>query len=463
MAAAPAFSQPEVLCWHTLGQNNKSSLLQLVHSLSRCKSSSFHKSCAICHDLLERRKFCCLECDFVGCVEGEHFLRHSAASGHSLFYNVHSRAFYCALCSKLFGEECFFAAAGAASCASAASFVSSPKGLYNLGNTCFLNAVLQVFLQNSLIRRLFFQHGKELTRKCSTFRLQRGIECCMTCDFDLLFAKYTLPENKASSPHFMLRSLWTSSTKALAGYTQQDAHEFFISFLNDLHSHFLRSGFVASCDGGVHSCCPVHGEFGGMLESLVTCGSCGKVSTARDPFFDLSIEVSSGLFGSQHHSHSASSASDLTHFLEQFTQTERLAEGQYFCSTCQAYPESFKRMLIEKAPVYLAIHLKRHSGQKGKVSIPLYFDASPFTTNSSGISGSPSSSENGECAEKAVFYELDAVIIHLGTMESGHYFSVVRWMDRWLKMDDAMVTVVPSSALKALFEDAYLLFYSRSS
>ena len=43
-------------------------------------------------------------------------------------------------------------------------------------------------------------------------------------------------EIKPYSPHHLLHSVWTHAHH-LAGYEQQDAHEFFIAFLNGMHMH----------------------------------------------------------------------------------------------------------------------------------------------------------------------------------------------------------------------------------
>lgn len=65
----------------------------------------------------------------------------------------------------------------------------------------------------------------------------------------------------------------------LAGYEQQDAHEFFMALLNELHTAELppNSGpESAVCD------CIVHKVFSGMLRSDVVCQACRNVSTCME-------------------------------------------------------------------------------------------------------------------------------------------------------------------------------------
>lgn len=72
------------------------------------------------------------------------------------------------------------------------------------------------------------------------------------------------------------------SLKELAGYAQQDAHEFFISALNNIH---------AGCDGQkLSNCdCIIHTTFAGLLQSNVTCLRCRNVTTTCDPMLDISL------------------------------------------------------------------------------------------------------------------------------------------------------------------------------
>lgn len=103
-------------------------------------------------------------------------------------------------------------------------------------------------------------------------------------------------------------SMWQSSSE-LAGYAQQDAHEFLISCerlsfpcpialltfppsilytaLNLLHSSTPNHKNV-DCP------CIVHTTFAGQLRSEVKCGKCSNVTTSADPFLDLSLDLRPG-------------------------------------------------------------------------------------------------------------------------------------------------------------------------
>lgn len=110
------------------------------------------------------------------------------------------------------------------------------RGLYNLGNTCFMNCILQALLHNPLIRNYFLSdmHNRFL---CSEKRKSEKTRICLGCEMDLLFSEIFSGEQFPHIPHHFLYSVWKYSND-FAGYEQKDAHEFLIFLLNVLHSHF---------------------------------------------------------------------------------------------------------------------------------------------------------------------------------------------------------------------------------
>ena len=85
-------------------------------------------------------------------------------------------------------------------------------------------------------------------------------------------------------PTSFLFTSWRVSTTELSGYAQQDAHEFFIFALNQIHNT-SRGSTNVSCN------CIVHSTFAGQLQSDVKCERCGNVTTTVDPMLDISLEL----------------------------------------------------------------------------------------------------------------------------------------------------------------------------
>jgi ubiquitin C-terminal hydrolase len=74
--------------------------------------------------------------------------------------------------------------------------------------------------------------------------------------------------------------------ETMAGYEQQDAHEFLMSVLDGLHLA------LAPSDNLSHPCpCLVHSVFSSSLRSTLTCCACDGISVAVDPIMDISLDL----------------------------------------------------------------------------------------------------------------------------------------------------------------------------
>lgn len=229
------------------------------------------------------------------------------------------------------------------------SFGVGLRGLSNLGNTCFANCILQAFCHNPLLRNYFLTglHQRELSRKhCpdasalpdgERVRVQqsdgaellwgtvtRALEdnkfeirldsggmhvfpasrirmcdarfgCaselgeCFACLTGSIFNELYSGTPKCFAPYRLLYAVWQHS-EDLAGYLQQDAHEFFITLLDRLHMHCEPP--VARDEASKDKCeCIIHRVFTGGLQSDLTCTRCGAVSTTIEPFRDISVDI----------------------------------------------------------------------------------------------------------------------------------------------------------------------------
>lgn len=141
--------------------------------------------------------------------------------------------------------------------------------------------------------------------------------------------------------------------QALAGYQQQDAHEYMQFFLNTLH---LTNGGTADSE----DCkCVVHQTFYGKLSSTVTCDKCHNTTTALDPYMDLSLDIrNQGKKRKLNANNGDNTALDLRDCLERFTAKEKLESAQYTCRNCDSPQNAIKQLSIKRLPPVLSIHLK---------------------------------------------------------------------------------------------------------
>ncbi|GJX82888.1 ubiquitin carboxyl-terminal hydrolase 22-like protein [Tanacetum coccineum] len=369
------------------------------------------------------------------------------------------------------------------------------KGLNNLGNTCFMNSVLQALLHTPPLRNYFLsdrhnrfvcqQKNAALDKKNNNNKNKNVQRLCLACDTDALFSAVFSGDRKPYSPAKFLYSWWQHAGN-LASYEQQDAHEFFISMLDGIHEK-VDKDVRKSHTQGSGDCCIAHKVFSGILRSDVMCTACGYTSTTYDPCVDISLDLVSNQEGSRktstknHHSCNGNAEtaspgmSTLMGCLDRFTRPERLGSDQkFFCQKCQVSQESLKQMSIRKLPLVSCFHIKRfeHSPIRKMsrkvdryLQFPFSLDMSPYLSSSILRSrlGNRIFAFDGDCNgpdssnESTSEFELFAVVTHTGKLDAGHYSTYLRLSNQWYKCDDAWVTQVNENIVRAA--QGYMMFY----
>ncbi|XP_041022645.1 ubiquitin C-terminal hydrolase 22-like isoform X1 [Juglans microcarpa x Juglans regia] len=346
------------------------------------------------------------------------------------------------------------------------------RGLNNLGNTCFMNSVLQALLHAPPFRNYFLSggHNHENCRKRSVDRL------CLSCDIDVVFSAAFSGDRAPYSPAQFLYSWWQHSAN-LASYEQKDAHEFFISVLDGIHEKEVKSSNQNRENGDCQ--CIAHGVFSGLLRSDVTCMTCGFTSTTFDPCVDISLDLDTSNFPPKNTANKSikpdanSSMSTLLGCLDLFTRQEKLgSDSKLYCQNCQERQDSAKQMSIKRLPLVLCLHIKRfeHSPvtkMSRKIDrylqFPLSLDMTPYLSSSvvrNRFGNRIFAFESGESDISAEF-EIFAAVTHAGTLESGHYVNFLRLRNQWYKCDDAWINEVDEGMVRA--SQCYMMFYVQKS
>lgn len=298
-------------------------------------------------------------------------------------------------------------------------------GLVNLGNTCFLNSVLQCLtyippLSNYLLSQ---EHEKSCQIKtiCILCEIQRHIRTCFShSNTQPICPKGIVSNLKCIAKHFRFGR-------------QEDAHEFlrFLLEVMQRNEKFTEKQISNTI---------IHQIFGGEFQSKVTCPKCLYASCTIDAFMDVCLDI-------KH-------VSSLDKAFQLFVSPEKLTkDNSYRCSKCNHMVNAEKRLSIHRPPVALTIQLKRftynpHGIGDTKLNKILSF---PETLNLS-----PYMSDTGSSNHE---YQLQSVLVHSGlSCHSGHYYSFVKGPnDVWYSMNDSFVHPVGINTV--LRQPAYLLFY----
>ncbi|KAK4368718.1 hypothetical protein RND71_012510 [Anisodus tanguticus] len=307
-------------------------------------------------------------------------------------------------------------------------------GLANLGNTCFLNAVLQSFMHTvPLIQGL---KSNDHATPCDGYKNGFCVICALR---KLIDASLFFEAGVVSLWKFVNNLNYFSST--FHRFQQEDAHEFLQCFLDKLER---------CCDDSRPKDCPtletdniVKQAFGGRLVSKLRCCNCGHCSDTYETLIDLSLEIED--------------ADSLDTALESFTKVEKIEDSEikFTCEKCIEQVSIEKQLVLDKAPSVAALHLKRFKTDGSLVekidkyvSFPLELDLHNYADNS-------------QIDNEEMKYDLYAVIVHIGSSYcSGHYYSFIRSApNEWHKFDDSKVVRVREDFV--LSQEAYVLFYAK--
>ncbi|KAL0271487.1 UNVERIFIED_CONTAM: hypothetical protein PYX00_008567 [Menopon gallinae] len=350
-------------------------------------------------------------------------------------------------------------------------------GLRNLGNTCFMNAVLQS-LSNIQEFCLYFKQLPSLERHTNGRKVYHSTRSIKEISDELIaeeLRKVLISLNQgdskeAISPNELFSAIWKVVPR-FRGYQQQDAHEFLRYMLDRLHTELLsllpdetlRDSQYISLDHKGRSSI-VTSVFGGTLQSEVRCLNCFTESKKHDPFLDLSLDIPDKyLYGQKKNKDideilpPCTIADCLTSFIE----VEELAETElYYCNNCKSKQRSTKRFWIRRLPNVLCLHLKRfrwNSHFRTKIDTEIVFPTTALDMSQFVLSNIHETRQSGAGTN---LYDLAAVIVHHGSgVGCGHYTAFAINDGEWFHFNDS--TVRPTGQATVAKCKPYILFYIR--
>lgn len=313
--------------------------------------------------------------------------------------------------------------------------------LANLGNTCYLNTILQCLGHCPAFARFFLGTNHQDKETLLLAQVQDIIVSFWSSHTD----------NIVISPRGVLHAL-RECMPGLNIHEENDVHEFLMMFIDKLnHQASIMNETVSALaspsrklDGLVKSLntdwekhfkkenSPFVPMFYGQTVTQIICDSCDKIFHNFEPFSVLLLPFSS---------------TDLGECVKSYFQQERI---QFWtCDRCHKTVDSIKSIKPCRLPVILTLCLKRFDNNMKKdsreVSVPSDIELSGYNLFPDGGGSS---------------YELRAIACHNGMYGGGHYHALCKRPDgTWYKFDDCHASQVQAPTTT---RSGYTFFYHKS-
>ncbi|XP_072838162.2 ubiquitin carboxyl-terminal hydrolase 8 isoform X1 [Pogona vitticeps] len=330
-------------------------------------------------------------------------------------------------------------------------------GLRNLGNTCYMNSVLQCLCNAPHLADYFNRNYYQEDINRSNFLGHKGE---VAEEFGIIMKALWTGQYRYISPKDFKMTIGKINDQ-FAGYSQQDSQEMLLFLMDGLHEDLnkadnrkrykeenndhLDDSKAADLAWQKHKQLNesiIVALFQGQFKSTVQCLTCHKKSRTFEAFMYLSLPLAS------------TSKCTLQECLRLFSKEEKLTDNnRFYCSRCKTRRDSLKKIEIWKLPPVLLVHLKRFSydgrwKQKLQTSVDFPLESLDLSQY---VIGPKSNSKT---------YNLFAVSNHYGGLDGGHYTAYCKSSvkQRWYKFDDHEVSEISSSSVKS--SAAYILFYT---
>lgn len=332
-------------------------------------------------------------------------------------------------------------------------------GLTNLGNTCYMNSIIQCIFHTGILSK----ENDDFIQNCIKTENRNDFEL-MREWFKLNKLLNAVSESKSVNPIDFYRSFAKKIEKSeytFVGFEQNDAGEF-ITILFDLLHKCLKYKIKLSVQGNIQNNLDriavdsinywkkfFENEYSYLIEStysqllsITSCTKCDYSARNHDPIQIVTLHIKPNF-------------ETVYDMLSHYTSVETLdSNNTWKCDKCKKNVNPEKKIVFWNLSDVLIIQIKRYDSNLRKIdrhiSFPTILNMGKFCMNYN---------------EQSMTYKLCSMSVQSGSLNGGHYYAVCntnvakKGKDKWKVFNDSSVFDISESDMMS--QKPYCLFYKR--
>lgn len=319
--------------------------------------------------------------------------------------------------------------------------VFKPSGFTNVGNTCYMNSVLQALLSSNYLNTYLLKYLEScISHKINIIEYFSP----MMREYLRIALEIYNTNNNTYTPTLFKRTL-DKNLKAFLGSQQQDGQEFLLAIMNE----FIDSSKDKNIGNIINKIC------GGKYKQMISCTQCYHIEVSRSKFLEITLPIPSdedinryaqknqyGQYGNNYANNNMgiynSHRINMEHCFIKFGEREMLfGSNKWFCPKCKKKVEAVKKMEIDEVPDLTILTFARFQGNaKNNIPISIY--------------------ENINLEGRRL--GLIATVNHSGSVDGGHYTAKIKRNNNWYVANDS--AVYPTTINNVISDSSiYLAFY----
>ena len=328
------------------------------------------------------------------------------------------------------------------------------NGLSNLGNTCYMNSIIQCLSH----LQVFHPNNEALLKECQKYEGRESFR--LMDEWNRLVDDLWSNHGNTVNPHRFLKCFLLEvgrKDKSFNGFHQNDIDEFLSILMEFLHNSLKKKVNITvrgepknkTDEIAIDSIkvwkqtfkddySYVIQKFYSQYLTVTSCTECDYITSNHEPVMVLTISI-------------PQNDATLVQCLDAYTKVDKLdCDNSWKCDKCHKLISPDRKIMLWNCADVLTILLKRYDNRLQKINTRISFDEILDMSN-----------YNINYENKSSLYRLTGISIQTGGLNGGHYYAACKNIrdNNWYIYDDGNVS---QCSLERVFnENPYCLFYER--